>query len=189
MSIILWTLLFNTNLLGNFWIRLPVFVSILLSYSIYIHRDLLRKLKPRPPDIILGVFSGLILHLLFQVGYNLLSSFVSGGASRVYELAYGAPLYIIFLVLIYTSVGEEVFWRGFIQDVLEIRLGRVIGFISATLVYSMIHLPTLNIPLVLAALIAGALWGFLYLWRRTLLTPIISHIIWTELVFVLAPLG
>ena len=189
LSLILWTLLFNTTLLGNFWARLTAFVSILLAYSIYNCRDVVRRLRPSPPDLLIGVFSGLILYLLFWAGYNILSDLVSGGASAVYELASGVPLPLISLILVYTSVGEEVFWRGFIQDSLGKGLGRVNGLISATLAYSLIHLPTLNTPLILAALIAGGFWGALYLWRGALTPSIVSHIVWTELVFVLAPLG
>ena len=189
LSLLLWILLFSSDILGNFWLRLTLSVSILFLYAALTHGGKIRsRLRLRLPDLLIGAASGILLYIIFLAGYNLLGPWVSAGSSKVYQLAYNTPQALIALTLIYTSVGEEVFWRGYIQDVLQTRIGGMSGYLATTLLYSAIHLPTMNLPLVLAAFLAGCLWGALYLWRGVLISPITSHIIWTELVFVLAPL-
>jgi membrane protease YdiL (CAAX protease family) len=42
--------------------------------------------------------------------------------------------------------------------------------------------------LILAALVAGAFWGALYLWKRDLLMQIVSHSSWSAVIFAVAPI-
>ena len=63
------------------------------------------------------------------------------------------------------------------------------GFIITTLIYTGVHIWTLNIPLLLAALTAGAVWGLIFLFEENLLPVIISHALWTVSIFVLFPMA
>jgi len=42
--------------------------------------------------------------------------------------------------------------------------------------------------LVLAALVAGAFWGGLYLWRRDLTLVVVSHSLWSACIFAVVPI-
>jgi len=66
--------------------------------------------------------------------------------------------------------------------------GNFPGFVLATLVYAGVHVLSFNPMLILAALVAGAFWGFLYLWRRDLLIQITSHSVWSAVIFAVAPI-
>ena len=55
------------------------------------------------------------------------------------------------------------------------RFGDIRGLAMGTLVYGGVHLFSMNLILILAALVAGAFWGTLYLWKRDLGLVIVSH--------------
>ncbi|MBU2468200.1 MAG: CPBP family intramembrane metalloprotease, partial [Proteobacteria bacterium] len=62
------------------------------------------------------------------------------------------------------------------------------GWLAATGIYTLVHLPSLNFMLMGAAAVAGAFWGLLY-WRMGRIPPvIISHALWTTAAFVLLPI-
>jgi membrane protease YdiL (CAAX protease family) len=66
--------------------------------------------------------------------------------------------------------------------------GDVRGFIAATLIYAGVHLFSFNLMLILAALVAGAFWGLLFLWKRDLFLQITSHSVWSGVIFAVAPI-
>ena len=68
-------------------------------------------------------------------------------------------------------------------------LGRWAGFLAATAVYGLVHVFTGNIRLVVAASVAGLVWGFLYLRFGRLWPGIISHVAWDLAVFLFFPLA
>ena len=115
--------------------------------------------------------------------------FAAGGIQNVYSFREGAsPLRITLLILLLIGPGEELFWRGFIQRGWQNRFGPLIGWILASGLYSLVHVGSGNIMLILAALICGLFWGGLYLRRRSLLLVAVSHTLWDILIFVLFPL-
>ena len=67
------------------------------------------------------------------------------------------------------------------------RYGDFGGFLFATLVYAAVHIFSLNLMLILAALAAGVFWGLQYLWKRDLLLQITSHSVWSAVIFAVAP--
>lgn len=92
------------------------------------------------------------------------------------------------LILLLIGPGEEFFWRGFIQRRWQNRFGPLAGWVLASALYSLVHLGSGNVMLVLAALVCGLFWGGLYLRCRSLLSVAVSHALWDILIFVLFPL-
>ncbi|HHX51710.1 MAG TPA: CPBP family intramembrane metalloprotease, partial [Clostridia bacterium] len=45
-----------------------------------------------------------------------------------------------------------------------------------------------NLVLIIAALVAGMLWGFLYWKSKNLVPCIVSHCLWTVSIFLLVPM-
>jgi hypothetical protein len=186
----LWYFTFNTDFMGGFWNRMVFSVSVLGLVAFLAERgEMLRQLRRINPRVLfLGVLSALALYLLFYGGYVVLRPFLEHGALNVYLLTGGVSAVQVAATLVYTSFCEELFWRGFVQRNIMVYLGDLAGFLVATAFYTLIHLFTLNAPLMLAALVAGLWWGFLYMLKRSLWLNIISHIVWTELVILMLPL-
>jgi membrane protease YdiL (CAAX protease family) len=187
----LWSFTFLTDYLGSFWYRVTLSALLLALYASLANRDMISEAvkELRVEELAKGLVAGAMLYALFYLGYSVLRSFLEGGASNVYLFRLESPATIIASSLVLTSFCEELFWRAYVQKMLTTSHGTAIGVLTTTLAYALIHAPTMNAPLVLAAFIAGLFWGLAYLRTGSLWFVVASHIAWTELIFVLFPLG
>lgn len=80
------------------------------------------------------------------------------------------------------AVAEEVYWRGFLQRVLVRQIGPVSGLFLGAGFYALAAL-WLGLPMALAAYIVGLVWGWIFLIERSLIPVMISHALWSVLVF------
>ncbi|GBC75465.1 hypothetical protein HRbin06_00783 [archaeon HR06] len=181
---LLWLFSFNLNIF-SFWIRMLISSSILFLLALLGGINLSRFNFSK---LFLGIISGFLFYILLYIGYNLAKPLVYEGAKEVYNLRLNFSLPLISLLLFFISTSEEVFWRGYIQRNLSYNLGSVKALALTSLIYSTIHIWTLNFPLIFIALIMGFLWGFLFYVTKSLLTTIASHIVWNQLVFIFLPL-
>ena len=184
----LWYVVFLTHILDSFWYRVTVASIILALYAAIFGGGVAGGDHEISVSVVLkGFVSGGLLYASFFVGYNVFRSLVESGASSVYLFRTDSPLYIAAVSLIITSVCEEFFWRRYLQTALVERHGGT-GVSLSALMYAFIHLPTGNLALVFAALIAGLFWGLLYEYTKSFWVVVFSHIVWTELIFVFLPL-
>jgi len=190
LSFILWYIVFLTDILSSFWIRVTLASILLALYAYWTGRnDLLNVKFPNSDEIIKGIVSGLLFYGLFKVGYTVFEPFVMGGAENVYTMRSDSPLFLAAVFLVVTSFCEEYFWRGYVQKFTVTRIGKTQGILLTSFTYAAIHLPTFNIPLILAAFIAGLVWGILFEYTGSLWLVVFSHMVWTELIFVFLPLA
>jgi membrane protease YdiL (CAAX protease family) len=162
--------------------------------------------------IILGVSGGLILKSLSVTAqvftdYHKLS-FSIGPFTLVFplrgELGYrlvtasgslkGLILYILFSLFI-IGLGEELFWRGFIQQKIGNRLSRNLSIWATAILFGLVHcyifiiLPAKTALIFIALIaIAGAIWGYLFERFGNVWCPAMSHglaafIIWKYFFF------
>jgi len=153
-----------------------------------IRRDLADKTLNK---VFLGIVAAVALFAVFYVG-NILIRIVfeqaGTGIRNVYSFKQeAAPLRIALLMLLIIGPGEELFWRGYLQRRLGLKMGKMKGFILATFLYTVVHVATGNLVLVLAALICGIFWGWLYMRYKSMTINIISHTVWDIAVFILLP--
>jgi hypothetical protein len=174
---------------GNFWVKIGLSVIVICLYSLRWQKPSIRF---RLNSVVIGVISAAVLYGIFYLGHAWAPYFVPGAASQVggiYGLGTGTSRFPIFLLLCFiTGPGEEIFWRGFLQENLMKRFGNAGGFALGTLVYAGVHVFSLNFVLVMAALVAGAFWGGLYLWKRDLGMVIVSHSLWSAFIFAVFPI-
>jgi len=134
----------------------------------------------------------MVLYFVFFLGYALSPYILPGSKSQVggiYALGAGSSqAWILLLLFFITGPGEEIFWRGFLQHRFMEKVGDFRGYLATTLVYAGVHVFSFNLMLVLAALVAGAFWGALYLWKRDLVIQITSHSLWSAVIFAVAPM-
>jgi len=173
---------------GNFWMKIGLSVVVVSLYSLWWQRP---NISVHFRSFLLGLFSALILYSIFLLGNKLAPIILPGAKTQVggiYSLGTGANKVFIFLLLFFiTGPGEEIFWRGFLQDRLMERWGNLTGYLTTTALYAGVHVFSWNLMLILAALVAGAFWGFLYFWKRDLLAQITSHSFWSAVIFAVAP--
>lgn len=174
----------------------------------------LRK-KSLATSIILGVVSGAILallggkalQLLGLTGHSLINAHnIQFGIgtfkikfSLARELGYqllimsnsfkGLILYLLFSILV-IGLGEEIFWRGFIQRKIAHRVTKSATIWITAVLFALIHsyvfiIVPISKGLILLALIGivGVIWGYLYektdnIWSAAISHGIVAAIIW-----------
>lgn len=189
-----WWVIFGKEAV-NFWLGMSVATSTLAALSLILGgRDFRRSLLKFPGSTTfwMGLASAVALYVVFEVGYfcsRLLFSTSSEEVSNIYTIRSKANPFVISLVLLFiTSPCEEIFWRGFLQRWAVGRFGLMAGWILSTLLYAAVHIASGNWMLVMAAMVAGAFWGLLYLLTQNLWICILSHAFWTVLIFILIPI-
>jgi membrane protease YdiL (CAAX protease family) len=189
----LWYVIFTVEA-GIFWIKIAVSSTALAVLSLSVMGPRRRNmLAVRPRHLIVGLLSAGVLYLIFFVGARMLTA-VSASAGAAIDSVYATrrdfPLWAVaVLLLLVTGPAEEIFWRGLVMRVAAGRLGAAAGLGMSSALYALVHIWTLNIPLMLAALVAGAFWGGLFLEERSLVPSIVSHSVWGVAIFVLFPVS
>mgnify|MGYP006294025415 FL=1 len=184
---LMWYFVFNSNPL-NFWWRL-VLAVVVLNLIVIKYQDY--NFSFTLFDVSWGIISAVILYLIFVVAKEFSILLFTTGEEQimsVYNLKRESNLFVISGALLLVGGGEELFWRGFLQQNLTQEFGSKWGLIIASIIYGLVHLWTGNLILVLAALTAGLFWGYLFLKTRSIATIIISHIVWDLLIFLIVPL-
>jgi hypothetical protein len=188
LAAVLWTLVFLIRPF-DFWAMLASATFILLIIAVIVSREKL-ALHTSTALILYGIVTAVLLYGLFYFGFEVTRSnqIFSQGINQVYGLRSNEPRWLIAVLLIFPiGPGEELYWRGLIQRTISEKKGSNAGLIVASLAYALVHLPTLNPPLILTALIGGLVWGGLYKFTNSLVPAIVSHILWDLMIFVLLP--
>ncbi len=177
----------------NFWVVMTLAATVLTTLSLLIRPQILRELRPRMSDILLGVAIAAALWSIFWIGDKLASlifHFARPQVDSIYGIKEGAsPLVLSLLLLFWIGPAEEIFWRGCAQHTLSKRLGINVGAIATTAIYALVHASSLNFMLVMAALVAGVVWGAIYrFWPDRFPAIVISHALWDAAVFVWFPI-
>jgi len=182
----------------DFWWWMSLNLIILVSLSFVRDNSLRREqaadLQSRVwKKVLWGLASAVLLYLVFFVGNIIVREsldFAGQDIRQVYGFKGQAGSWRIgLLMLFFIGPGEELFWRGFIQGNLSGLFGKIPGFWYGVFFYTLIHVVTGNLVLILAALTGGLFWGWLYMRYRSLLLNVVSHIVWDIAVFLFFPLG
>jgi len=188
---VLWFFLFVIKPM-NFWLEMSLSIVLLTVFAALLNNGKFQIGKIRIRHILIGVFSAVLLYFVFYAG-NIITGFIlpfeNVQVMSVYNNKAGVDLRLIsFLLVFIIGPGEELYWRGFIQKTLSAKLGSRKGYLLGTALYAGVHILTGNFMLVVAALVCGLFWGFLYEKEKSIVPVIISHVIWDLFVFVLFPL-
>ena len=207
---VLWFVMFSpwTSSLVPFWPCMTASAVIITCFAL----NFGGSLTPEPPsgsprgvegsgntryvilqNLALGFAIAVVLWLVFWVG-DKVSQWMFDFARPQVDLIYGmkdgfSPTVLVLLLLFVIGPAEEIFWRGYVQRTLARRRSPLAAFVITTAIYTLVHLPSGNFMLIMAALVCGIAWGGLYwLMPRRLTAIIISHALWDAAAFVLLPL-
>ena len=177
----------------NFWVMMTCSGLSLTAYSTWAQRGWWKDIKLDATNIVLGIALAAALWGIFWIG-DKLSSLIFDFARPQVNLIYGMkegenPWVLTFLMLFIIGPAEEIFWRAYVQKNFSKRWNPNIGFIVTTLVYSLVHISKFNFMLIMAAMVAGIVWGLAYrFFPEKLGAIIISHAIWDCAVFIWFPI-
>ena len=169
-----------------FW---PLFtLSLLLLGGISIRK--VKWKKPSQFHLLIGMLSGVFLYFVFLLGKILMLALFPQFITQVDELyTLVAPVkawHYISLILIIIP-GEELFWRGLVQAELKTRKLKF-PILLAALLYMTAHLYAGVFLLLIAAVLAGCVWGYLYDRTHNMIVPLLSHLVFDLFLLVFFPL-
>jgi len=140
---------------------------------------------------IAGLLVGLVMSIATWVLYPISVDFVPAIGVEVPKL-YGllrqfpGPVWA-FPVLVLVVGAEELVWRGLAIDLFSKSLGASGAVLFASLLYVLPQIAFRSPLLVVVALTCGLVWGALRVRAHGLLAPLVAHLTWDLLVFVLFP--
>lgn len=192
---VLWTVMFSpwTAPFVHFWWMMTFSAAVLAAYATWICPSWWKTLKWTVSEFVLGVGLAVVLWGIFWLG-DRIAGWMFDFARPQVDLIYGmkageSPWLLAVLMLVLIGPAEEIFWRGYIQRTLSGYWNPTTGFIAATLLYTLVHVASFNFMLIMAALVAGAVWGLCYrLFPGHFPAIILSHALWDVAVFVIFPI-
>jgi membrane protease YdiL (CAAX protease family) len=204
LAAVLWFITFHL-LWSIFWIKISLSAFILAVLSLGLrHREYSQGPVMTRADrsgefqfdaraVVVGVLSAAALYGLFWLGKLVATAilpFAGDQIGQIYGKGEGVSRWtVMLLLLVVTGPCEEIYWRGFLQRKLMDRLGGPRGWLLASSIYSGVHIWSFNVMLIAAAAVAGLFWGALY-WRTGRLAPVIlSHSLWSAIVFAVLPIS
>lgn len=195
LAAVLWTIMFSpwTAPHVNFWVMMTCSGAALTLYSTWARPGWWKDIHIGVSDIALGTALAAGLWGIFWIGEylsTLLFDFARPQVDSIYGMKDGEnPIVLTMLMLLIIGPAEEIFWRGYIQNSLSARWNPDIGFVATTLIYGLVHISKFNFMLIMAAVVAGAVWGLAYrLFPERLGAIIISHALWDCAVFIWFPI-
>lgn len=176
-----------------FWIGMSLATALLGIAAIGAQRDVLGRLFRIEPNMLwIGAVHALGLYLLSRFGVWLLATFFAWVMPQV-EAIYATraqldAALIAILLAVVIAPCEEIFWRGFVMDRLLAAWSPQRAYTASVMMYGFVHVWAMNPMLVIAALVLGAHWSYLYLRYRSLVPGIVSHVLWDVAIFVVLPI-
>lgn len=191
----LWFFLFSpwTKGMVNFWIAISLASLVLSIIALSRRKQIISELKINWQAIVAGIFIAAALWGVFWIGDKISSmmfDFEKSQVASIYSMRDGHSKWLIAtLLLLIMGPAEEIFWRGYLQKTLQTIISPNAGFVTSVILYSLAHLWSFNFMLIMAALVAGLVWGAIYrFFPKSLPALIISHSLWDVMVFVVFPI-
>lgn len=195
LAAVLWAVMFSplTAPYVNFWWMMTASALTLSILSTCFNRGWWHAVRFGWGEVLAGVGIAAALWGIFWTGDKVSSwlfDFARPQVNLIYGMKEGESLWLLsLLMLVLIGPAEEIFWRGYVQRTLSARWSPDAGFVVTTLVYALVHAASCNFMLVMAAAVAGVVWGGLYrLFPRRLGAIIVSHAVWDVAVFVWFPI-
>lgn len=192
---VLWTIMFSpwTAPHVNFWVMMTCSGLALTLYSTWADPKWWKNIRLGLGDIIIGTGLAAALWGVFWLGEffsTLLFDFARPQVDMIYGMKEGEnPWVLTALMLFIIGPAEEIFWRGYLQNNLSKKWNPNIGFIVTTLMYSLVHISKFNFMLIMAAAVAGFIWGLAYrFFPERLGAIVLSHALWDCAVFIWFPI-
>ena len=188
---ILWFVMFSpwTAPHVNFWVMMTFSGLTLTAYSTWASPGWWKDIRLDLNNILLGVALAAVLWGVFWIG-DKLSSLMFDFARPQVDMIYGMkegenPCVLTILMLLIIGPAEEIFWRGYLQKSFSKKWNPNVGFVVTTLMYSLVHVSKFNFMLIMAAAVAGFVWGLAYrFYPEKFGAILLSHALWDCAVFI-----
>lgn len=172
-----------------FWYMYTFALLLLMSFAL-----LFTKIFDELPtwkSLAFGLGYGTLIYGLIAGGYSVLQwtpmpieQSISGFLEDFAPISIWHYLLLMFIIV----PGEEIFWRGYIQQKLKKYMPVSFAILTSSVLFGLALGLGGFIPGMLAAAAAGMILGALYEWKRSMPLLIITHLVMVVLLFLVKPL-
>lgn len=165
--------------------------TLLVCIAIAILSGTIEDQLPTWKFLIFGIGYGTITYGIIRLGYWL-APFINDrlvGSVQKFLTVYGPQNIWHYILLVFiVAIGEELFWRGYVQQQLK-RFMRPVLAVIVTAILCAISIAFSGFKLgIIAALVTSLIWGFIYEWRKSMPLVIVAHVVFVLLLFLVLPL-
>ena len=179
---------FSFHKTSIFWYMFTATMLLLMSYSI-----INEKMEHETSFLsysMYGIISGILLYSLFWVGHffiNVLDLPFQKEVTKLYKLYSPTKIWQYLVLFCFIVPGEELFWRGFVQNRLSKFMDNPYSILIGAILYASVQIYSGTFIHTFSALFAGLFWGFLYSWKRSIPLVVVSHLIFDLFIFIAFP--
>ncbi|MDB4946652.1 MAG: hypothetical protein JWP97_6186 [Labilithrix sp.] len=193
--VVLWPLVLSRFGEDDVYLLLGPFALVVIAAVLFLGRSEAPALLPRSRrtfarDVGIGLGCGLVMTAGTYAAYAITERLVPQLAAHVGDLYRNAGSSSVALALGATTaaiVAEEMLWRGPLLRVLERRAGRLVAIAVSLVTYTLAQGGSHSGLVMLAALVCGAIWLAERILTRSMVAPLVSHLMWTLVVVHLVP--
>ena len=171
-----------------FWYMFTATMLLLMSYSI-----INEKMEHETSFLtysMYGIISGILLYSLFWVGHffiDVLDLPFQKEVTKLYKLYSPTKIWQYVVLFCFIVPGEELFWRGFVQNRLSKFMNNSYSILIGAILYASVQIYSGTFIHIFSALFAGLFWGFLYSWKKSIPLVVVSHLIFDLFLFIAFP--
>ncbi|MBC1731747.1 CPBP family intramembrane glutamic endopeptidase [Listeria seeligeri] len=172
-----------------FWYLYGAGMLFLLSFVIF--NDDLKKEYSFSKGILPGIFSGIVLYIVFYIGafiLRVMPGSLENSVAAAFD-KYATDSWVIWLLMIVAIIpGEEIFWRGFVLKRLNNYFNPWFSNIFAALICMVMMFPSGNFAAIIGIFVASLVWNIMYSYRPSLLMVYISHLTFAFILLAALPI-
>ncbi len=151
------------------------------NYDTHTMLDRLKLHSERIDDAFLwGVLAAVImLIIVLIIGYALYASGMvdqDTEISNIEDLAGNLSLYSMIFIILFQSIAEEIFFRGFIMGKINSYAGEKMAIFVTAVLFGLAHMSYGKIYPVIMPMIMGVILGYIVFRTKNLYSAIIAHI-------------
>jgi len=190
--LVLWFVLMGRFGAGIYALMGPFALAVALLVGVVFRARLRAWLQPTRRGVLAGLLVGAGMTLATYPLYALACAIYPGlridvavlyGAARDTPLAEALPWVLAIIV------AEELLWRGALLEAFARRVSPHAAMVLSVATYCVAQAGTGSWIVTLLALVCGTLWTLQRHVTRSLLSPLIAHLIWTPTVILLLPVN
>lgn len=187
LSLYLYHLAFENTAI--FWYMYTFAILVLMSIAL-VNYSVFDELKTWK-SLIYGLMFGTAIYAVLASGYLIFDALplnVEGPVAALQTLFAPTSIWHYLLLMFVIVPGEELFWRGYIQQQLKKYMRLPFAIVGASLLFGAALAFSGIWPGVVAGIVAGMLLGLLYEWKRSMPLLIITHLVVLVFLFIILPL-
>ncbi|WP_313891466.1 type II CAAX endopeptidase family protein [Psychrobacillus sp.] len=180
-----WVTFSNEKVFWYFYTFTILFLMSLVFYYAKIE-DKVKTLE----YLLYGIAFGILLYGVLAAGYKaleLVPSFSTTTVDRFFQKFGPTSLWNYLLLVFIIAPGEELFWRGFIQQQLKRWLSPFYAIVASSMLFGLSLLFSGFWLGMLGAFVIGLILGALYEWKKSMPLIILAHITMIVLLFLVLP--